>query len=107
MTTQLFTPSPDGKSYDMHPAAALLIMAGDLYADPCELSEDDQRMAHLYIDSVLSAARAGGFKQCDILATLLACNEVSPRVLSMAISACEAAGWRRLVAVMDSLIAAG
>ena len=103
MTTKLFTPAPDGKSYDMHPAAALLIMAGDLYSDPCELSREDQALAHAYIESVLSAARAGGFTQGDILATLLASEEVSPRVLDMAVRACEAAGGR-LAAILDRLI---
>lgn len=104
MKTKLFTPSPDGKSYDMHPAAALLILAGDLYSDPCPMSKTDQQLAHAYIDSVLSAARAGGFTQGDILATLLAGTEVSPRVLDMAVRACEAAGGR-LVAILDRLIA--
>lgn len=103
MKTKLFTPAPDGKSYEMHPAAALLIMAGDLYSDPCELSKDDQALAYAYIGSVLSAARAGGFTQGDILATLLAREEVSPRVLDMAVRACEAAGGR-LAAILDGLV---
>jgi len=103
MNNRLLTPSVDGKTYGMHPAVAMLILAGDLYATPCPLSIVDQHRVRELIGAVLSAARAGGFTQGDILATLLASDEVSARVLSMTVQACEAAG-PRLHGVFTELI---
>ena len=41
---------------------------------------------------MLSAARAGGYPQGDILRTLLARNQPTRRVMVMAQAACDAAG---------------
>ena len=85
-TPSLFTPNGDG--YDIQPAGVLILLADQVYG------ENPSKSARLknIIGEFLSAARAGGFKQGDILATLLAKGEVSHRVKDMAVAACNAAG---------------
>jgi len=89
--SEIFTPAPDGKSFKNSAVSTLLFLAGELYADPCKLSEVDRKRTHWVIDALLKAARAGGFLHGDILATLLARNEVSKRVIDLATQAFEAA----------------
>lgn len=48
----------------------------------------------------LDAAVAGGFKQRDILETLLSRNDNDPRTVAMAQAACDAADRDRLVSVI-------
>ena len=99
MTTKsLITPLADG--YDIHPAGVLILMASEVYHYP-ERNTDGQAKKHL--DAVLAAARAGGFKQCDILVTLLSQKEVSSRVAEMAIKACALAGTEALVKIFESM----
>jgi len=69
----------------------LLFLAGELYADPCKFSERDQKRILWAIAQLLKAARAGGFTQGDILATLLARREASDRVIDLATQAFQAA----------------
>jgi hypothetical protein len=91
MTTQpLFKPTPDG--YDIQPAGVLILLASHIYDPESDLSPDGKDKLKGHIDALMTAARAGGFTQCDILATLLSRNEVSHRVKAMAVQACEAAG---------------
>lgn len=93
MTMQpLFTPTAGGDAYDIQPAGVLLILAGTVYGDPDETTPAGRARGKALIDAILTAARAGGFTQCDILATLLSRNKVSHRVKVMAVQACTAAG---------------
>lgn len=93
MTTQpLFKPTPDGTAYDIQPAGVLI-----------DLSHDGRERLKGHIDALMKAARAGGFTQCDILATLLARNEVSHRVKAMAVQACEAAGNEAIGRIFDAM----
>jgi hypothetical protein len=85
-TPPLFTPNGDG--YDIQPAGVLILLAGEVYD---ENPSKSPRLKNI-IGQFLSAARAGGFKQSDILETLLATGEVSHRVKDMAVAACDAAG---------------
>ena len=89
-TTSLFTPNGDG--YDIQPAGVLLILADTIYNNPQDSSPTGRARAKTMLDAILSAARAGGFKQGDILATLLATGKVSHRIKDMAVTACHAAG---------------
>ena len=91
MTTKpLFTPTADG--YNIQPAGVLIMLASYVYDPESELSDDSKAGLKHHVDSILTAARSGGFTQCDILATLLSRNEVSRRVKAMAVQACAAAG---------------
>ena len=85
-TPPLFTPNGDG--YDIQPAGVLILLADEVYG---ENPSKNPRLKNT-IDHFLTAARAGGFKQSDILETLLATGEVSHRVKAMAVAACDAAG---------------
>ena len=88
-TPSLFTPNGDG--FEIQPAGVLLILADTIYNNPQDSSLTGRARARTMMDAILSAARAGGFKQGDILATLLAKGEVSHRVKEMAVAACDAA----------------
>ena len=52
---------------------------------------------------ILAAARAGGYKQCDILETLLLSGDMTPRIGAMAREACDAAGLPALRALFDRI----
>lgn len=85
--TPLFQPNGDG--YDIQPAGVLILLASQLQEEP---DHPTNGRIQAMLDKMLAAARAGGFKQGDILLTLLANGEVSHRVKAMAVSAMEAAG---------------
>lgn len=92
----LFTPNGDG--YDIQPAGVLLLLAMEVRDNP----HKHGRIQGL-IDTMLSAARAGGFTQGDILQTLLARGESSPRVRAMAVEACAAAGNEAIAKIFESM----
>ena len=93
----LFTPNGDG--YDIHPAGVLMLLAGEVYG---KTPSKNPRLKNI-IGMFLSAARAGGFKQADILETLLAKGEVSHRVKNMAVAACSAAGPDAIKQILASM----
>jgi hypothetical protein len=99
--TPLFKPTPDG--YDIQPAGVLIMLASHIYDPESDLSPDGKDRLKGHIDAVMAAARAGGFTQCDILATLLSRNEVSHRVKAMAVQACEAAGNEAIGRIFDAM----
>jgi hypothetical protein len=105
MTTSqpLFTPTPDGAAYDIQPAGVLLILADTVYGDQGESTPAGRARGMAMIDAILTAARADGFAQCDILATLLSKNEVSHRVKAMAVQACAAAGNEAIGRIFDAV----
>ena len=89
-TPSLFTPNGDG--FNIQPASVLLVLANTIYNNPQDSSPTGRARAKTMLDAILTAARAGGFKQADILATLLARGEVTHRLRDMAVTACNAAG---------------
>ena len=92
MTTQpLFTTTADGTAYDIQQAGVLLL-ANTVYGDPVDTPPAGRARAMAMVGAMLAAAQAGGYKQCDILHTLLARNESSARIQLMARDACIAAG---------------
>ena len=104
MTTQpLFTPTADGTAYDIQPAGVLIILAGYVYDAESDLSDTGKARLRHHIDSMLAAARAGGFTQGDILATLLSKNEVSHRVKAMAVQGCAAAGNEAVSRIFEAM----
>ena len=96
----LFTPTADGTAYDIQPAGVLILLAAEIHENP-GVHKNGRLQGH--IDAMLTAARAGGFTQSDILATLLSKNEVSHRVKAMAVQACAAAGHEALGKIFDSM----
>lgn len=104
MTTKpLFTPTADSVAYDIQPAGVLLLLADTLYGNPGESSPAGRTRAKVVMDAMLTAARAGGFAQSDILETLLARGEVSHRVKALAVQACSAAGNEALGRIFESM----
>lgn len=104
MTTQpLFKPTPDGTAYDIQPAGVLLILADTVYGDPDQTTPAGRARAIAMIDAIFTAARAGGFTQCEILETLLSKNEVSHRVKAMAVQACDAAGNEAIGRIFNAM----
>ena len=69
---------PNGDGYDISPAGLLMICAGTVYGDHSETTPQGVTNALTVMDRILSAARAGGFAQCDILRTMLARNDPTP-----------------------------
>jgi hypothetical protein len=103
MTTPLFTPTADGTAYDIQPAGVLIMLASYVYDAESDLSDDGKAKLKRHIDAMLTAARAGGFTQGDILATLLSRNEVSHRVKAMAVQACAAAGNEAIGQIFNAM----
>jgi hypothetical protein len=101
-TAPLFTPNGDGDGYDIHPAGVLLILGDTVYGDDDSTPAGQNRAARM-IESILAAASAGGYRQTDVLHTLLARGERSKRIQDMARAACDAAGSQRLAAIFDSM----
>lgn len=94
-TKQMFIPRIDanGEEYfDMTPPGVLLIAADTLHGDSAETTQEGMKNAKLFIDSLLSASVGGGFKQRDILETLLARKPHDRRTVNLAHAACDAAG---------------
>ena len=96
----LFIPTADGTAYDIQPAGVLILLAAEIHENP-GLHKNGRLQGH--IDAMLTAARAGGFAQGDILATLLARGEVSHRVKAMAVQACAAAGTKALGRIFKAM----
>jgi len=78
----------------------LILLASEIQENP-GLHQNGRLQGH--IDAMLTAARAGGFMQGDILATLLVRGEVSHRVKAMAVQACAAAGHAALGRIFDAM----
>ena len=100
MDKPLFTPTADGTAYDIQPAGVLILLAAEIHENP-GLHQNARLQGH--IDAMLTAARAGGFMQGDILATLLSKNEVSHQVKAMAVQACAAAGQEAIGRIFDAM----
>ena len=101
--TPLFKPTADGAAYDIQPAGVLIMLASYVYDAESDLSPEGKAKLKRHIDAMLTAARAGGFTQADILATLLSRNEVSHRVKAMAVQACTAAGNAAIGKIFDAM----
>jgi len=87
----LFTPNGDG--YDIAPAGVLLMLGDTVCNNHHESSAKGRDRATQLVKAILQAAHAGGYKQADILETLLLeKGESSQRVRAMCVTACEAAG---------------
>lgn len=97
MTTSpaLFTPNSDG--YDIHPAGVLLVLADTVYnLDDDESTPAGRANALRLIEALMKAALDGGYRQGDILMTLLSRREVTQRTRTMAIEAMRCAGNERI-----------
>jgi hypothetical protein len=91
MTAPLFVPNGDG--YDIAPAGVLMLMSDTVCNNHHETSAKGRERATQLVKDILQAAHAGGYKQADILETLLLENgEQSKRIRDMCVKACEAAG---------------
>jgi hypothetical protein len=97
---------PPGRKTTMNkkpPDELLRTAATALYGAPAMLTTQAKQIAECLIDGVLSAATAGGYRQADILATLLARCTPSRRVYRMTREACSAAGTEALQVLFDRL----
>ena len=106
MTRQpLFTPNPDctDGGYLLSPAAVLLMMGSYAYESDDEIAPAGRARAQAALSAILSAARAGGFAQGDVLETMMARGEVSARVKELAHAAIDAAGADAVIAIVQSL----
>jgi len=97
MTKQpLFTFAADGTICNIQPAGLLLIMADLVYEPHADPAWTGKPRTKFMIESLLSAARASGYTQTDILQTLLARGNRSQRVQDLARAACAAVGSDRI-----------
>lgn len=74
-----------------------------LHGAPAALTPQARQIAAHLVDGVLSAATAGGYRQADILGTLLARCTMSRRITRMCREACSAAGTEALQVVFGRL----
>jgi hypothetical protein len=91
--------TPDGVDF-ISATGVLILAANAIYGDPSETLARGKQNAAKIIDGILSTAVAGGFKQRDILETLLSRNGRDERTLAMAQAACDAADKEQLVSVI-------
>ncbi len=90
----MFSPRKDG-AYDIS-APGVVILLGSYAYEP-----DSPNPALVdTLRRILSAAVAGGFKNADLLETLLSRGEVSMRVKQLATEAANAAGHERVLAIV-------
>ncbi|MFM0136836.1 hypothetical protein [Caballeronia grimmiae] len=73
-------------------AGLLLMTAAALHDRSISIPPEGKRWAASVIDALLSAARAGGFKQGGVLETLIANDRTSDRVTDLAIQAIDCIG---------------
>jgi hypothetical protein len=98
------TLTPDGQAYDLNPTAVLLILADTAYGEGRhDTPPTGQARAAKTVADMLAAATAGGYRQADILETLLTMGEVSKRVTGMCADAMDAAGNERIRAVFEAM----
>lgn len=85
--------------------ADTLILVGSAAYEPDDAKIDPSDRAKLRdtLRRMLSAARAGGFVQGDVLETLLARREVSLRVAKLAHAAVNAAGIEAAIAIVQGM----
>ena len=87
----------------------ILVICGDILrcngdiggAEP--VPAEGMQFARDAVAGILAAARAGGYKQCDILETLLLRGDMTPRIGAMAREACDAAGLPALRQLFDRI----
>ena len=101
----LFTPNPDCPEggYLISMPGLLLMMGTYAHAGDDEISPQGRAKAADALGRILSAARAGGFTQGDLLETLIARGEVSARVKELACAAVDAAGHKAMAEVVAHL----
>ena len=90
----MFSPRKDG-AYDISAPGVIILLGSYAY-------EQDSPNTALVdtLRRILSAAVAGGFKNADLLETLLSRGEVSQRVKQLATEAANAAGHERVLAIV-------
>ena len=94
MTTPLFSPRQDG-AYDIS-APGVIILLGSYAYEP-----DSPNPALVdTLRRILSASVSGGFKNADLLETLLSRGEVSQRVKQLATEAANAAGHANVLDIV-------
>lgn len=96
---------PDG-GYLLSPAAAVLMLGRYAYESDDEAAPAAPAARVRTLDAlrrILSAARAGGFTQGDVLETMLARGKVTVKAKELAHAAIDAAGADAVVAIMQSL----
>lgn len=94
MSKPMFSPRQDG-AYDIT-APGVIILLGSYSYEPD--SPNPALVATLR--RILSASVAGGFKNADLLETLLSRGEVSQRVKQLATEAANAAGHANVLAIV-------
>ena len=101
----LYTNNPDctDGGYLLSPAGVLLMLGRYAYESDDEAAPAARVRTLDALRRILSAARAGGFAQGDVLETMMARGEVSARVKELAHAAIDAAGADAVVAIMQSL----
>ena len=80
---------------------AFYMLVGLIRCDRGRILLDDRDLGR--VADMLAAAAAGGYRQADILETLLTMGEVSKRVTAMCADAMDAAGNERIRAIFESM----
>lgn len=94
--TPLFIPRPDG-TYDIQPAGVMILFAQDIYENQT-MHVKGKLMT--FVELLLNEAARNGFKQRDILETLLFTGQYHKRTQDLARAACKAIGDERLAEII-------
>ena len=86
----------------------ILVICGDILRCDGQMGDEQvppegMQFARDAMAGILAAAHAGGYKQCDILETLLLRGDTTPRIGAMAREACDAAGLPALRQLFDRI----
>ena len=94
--------APDGE-YLFSPAGIILFLGAHAHLQCDEISAIDKGKAYIGLRRILAAAQSGGFNQGDILETMIANGDTSPRVKEIAHAAGKAAGADTIQAIIKKL----
>jgi len=106
MTKQpMFKQDPNDRDggYLLSMAGVLALMGATAYEADDAVTPKGRANAKYGLARILSAARAGGFTQGDLLDTLFSNGEVSERLRDMVHAAVDAAGNQAMLEVVASL----
>ncbi len=96
-------PSDHEGGYLLSMAGVLALMGSAAYEADDAVTPKGRANAKYGLARILSAARAGGFTQGDVLDTLFANGEVSERLRDMVHAAVDAAGNEAMLKIVASL----
>lgn len=97
-------PTADGTAFDLNASTVMLVLADSAHGNGShDTPPTGQARAAKALADLLAAAHAGGYKQAEVLETLLNSGDTSKRVATMCAEAMAAAGSERIGTVFAAM----